>query len=472
MIRKIFFKCVFFTIIICFFANHLGPIFSETRRGVGVWNDFYKEPKNTLDLVFMGSSLSYSSFNPLVINGSLKIKSYNLATALQNIKQSYYNLLEILKYQSPKTIVLEAYTLDIPDLSEENRLGFKFENLDGQKLSLGKLKATNQQFKSFKNKINALLPFVRNHNNWGNIELIEKNLEYTHIKNRFLGYKLVKTKVTSEEVKEGIKRLPLTHSFDDENLKYFKKFVELCKLNKIRIIVTRAPTLFYKYNKDYYLQAYKNTNEVCKANDLIYIDYNQKFDDLGLDMTCFWDPKHLNYKGATKVSESLVKDLKNKGITGEKTITKYNEPEDYIYSNAIANQGQTIFKGNFLINDSLKIKEVKVFNIRKDEYSVVVKMNKGLNPDLISEFGIGYYFYPIDSHVQFLETKKDLKRKYTSIGDHSIPMSSGNNIYIALRSLKTKMNSFKTIKIEIHNQTTNDLKYLVIKDVNFNKTFD
>lgn len=463
---KILLKFVALAFLVFICTGFLSNVFSETKRGNDVWNDFYDIPQNSLDLIFLGSSLSYSNFNPLVFNGYMRVGSYNTGTALQNIKQSYYNLEEILEYQSPKLIVLEAYSLDVPDKSEEDRLGFKFENLDSQKFSFRKLRAINNQFSTLQNKINALSPLIRNHNNWSDFDFIQENLSHSSSEDRFLGYKLVKVGSYKKPTKELVENLPSKHFFSEENQEYFKKLVKLCNENSIQLVVVRAPVLLYKYNTRYYDQVYKNTEAICNKFKIKYIDYNQKFNLLKLEESYFADEKHLNYKGATIISELLAKQLSTIKIENNKTRTQFQEPEDYVYSDSYKHLGQTIFKGEHFIDDSTVINEVKLLKLNDDEYSVIVKMENGLNFDKISNYSFGYYFYPIDSQVSLLETDKDLKRKYTSIGGNGVPMFFKKNYYVTLRSYKTKINKYKKVKIQLYNKQVYG-KSLIIENVLF-----
>jgi hypothetical protein len=426
-------------------------MFSESKRGDDVWNNFYNIPENTINILFMGSSLSYSSFNPLIFNGRLGVSSYNTGTALQNIKQSYFNLQEVLKYQSPELIILEAYSLDIPDKSEEDRLGFKYENLDPQKLSFRKLRAVNNQFSTIKNKINAFFPLIRNHDKWKDAQYLSKNTTHTFEEDIFLGYKLTREIVNKESLLNKIENLPSTHFFSKENLDYFNRFIKLCKLNEIKVLVVRAPTLLYKYNVDYYNEAYKNTKEVCDLYNVKYLDYNREYNVFQLKENSFADEKHLNYQGATRISELLATYLEEvEGLKG--TSSKPKEPEDFIYSNKYSSLAQTIFKGDFSIDSNTIIKEVKLVSLRENEISVIVRLDKSLKTNEIAKYNVGYYFYPVDSEVTLLETEKDLKRKYTGTGGLSVPMRFNDNYYVTLRFHKTKVKRFKKIKIQLYNK--------------------
>ena len=79
-------------------------------------------------------------------------------------------------------------------------------------------------------------------------------------------------------------------------------------------------------------------------------------------------------------------------------------------------------------------------------------MENGLNFDEISNYNFGYYFYPIDSQTPLLESDKDLKRKYSSLGGDGVPMYFKEKYYVTLRSYKTKITEYKKVKIQLYNK--------------------
>ena len=74
--------------------------FTEQR-----FEDFYALPENSIDMVFIGSSHSYCTFDPANFDG----RSFQMGTPLQHPDTSYYELLEVYDYQTPETVVVEVY---------------------------------------------------------------------------------------------------------------------------------------------------------------------------------------------------------------------------------------------------------------------------------------------------------------------------------------------------------------------------
>ena len=53
--------------------------------------DSIKTNLNNYDLIFLGSSRGYCSFNPLIIDNNTELNSYNMCTSFQHIIESLYN---------------------------------------------------------------------------------------------------------------------------------------------------------------------------------------------------------------------------------------------------------------------------------------------------------------------------------------------------------------------------------------------
>ena len=68
---------------------------------------FYDLGQNSADVVFLGSSHSFTSFSTQELYNKYNITSYNLGSGLQSPIVSYYWLKEMERYQTPKVVVLE-----------------------------------------------------------------------------------------------------------------------------------------------------------------------------------------------------------------------------------------------------------------------------------------------------------------------------------------------------------------------------
>ena len=98
------------------------------------WNEFYELPKNSLDMVFLGSSHSYCTFDPENFDSVLGTSSYQLGMPLQHMDSTYFTLLEVLNYQKPKKVIVEVYWDMLDDEFELTQAGYLFQVLRNTEL--------------------------------------------------------------------------------------------------------------------------------------------------------------------------------------------------------------------------------------------------------------------------------------------------------------------------------------------------
>ena len=106
-------RLIFLTLLACslnYINMLLMPKYSYTNSDwptTATFEGFYDMKKNSVDVLFFGSSVAASAFNPQVIYDHNQIRSYNLSSEQQSIFLSYYWLKEALATQSPRAVVLD-----------------------------------------------------------------------------------------------------------------------------------------------------------------------------------------------------------------------------------------------------------------------------------------------------------------------------------------------------------------------------
>ena len=112
MNKNIVLKVLSFVIIGLIILNVLGKVFIpkwitvKDNRMTYIVKGFYEEPKNSLDVIFMGNSDVYRGISPITLWDEYGIASYNFVSSGQRMWTAYYTLEESLKYQKTKLIVL------------------------------------------------------------------------------------------------------------------------------------------------------------------------------------------------------------------------------------------------------------------------------------------------------------------------------------------------------------------------------
>lgn len=304
--KKIILKLVIF--IMLFLTSFVVASKILVRKGNGYGSDvitFYHEKKNSLDLIFFGSSHSYATFIPSIIKEETNLNSYNFATQQQPLWISYHYMLETLKYQKPKYFVLEVLMTSVDDNYMDE--GVNRDAIDKMRFSTNKINVINESVENKSDRLSYYLNIIKYHSRWnelGKLDILSLLPNY-HLKNNGYTY-LPKGDVKVE--KNNIKNYKEAKKLSKKNMKYLNKIIDLAKENNIELILVKSPVEITEEKQIYYNEVEK----IAKDNNLNYINYNYLYDEINLDFeNDFFDRGHLDGDGAVKVSRHFAYYLNN-----------------------------------------------------------------------------------------------------------------------------------------------------------------
>jgi len=286
---------------------------------IRTWRRFYTLEKGTVDLLVVGSSHAYASFDPDVITRTTGMESYILASNSQNTVQTYFNVKEALHYQHPKAIILEAFSFDNNNNYRSgetpDRDWKKEANIDGMRFGLTKLEAVMEQYER-RNWGYALLPLARVHGNWKDIEAISSNLAfYTGGIREYSPFHPSETSMSAETAKEYAEagRNTAEWVISESNLLHFHKLAELCREEGISLYIVMAPMYDVYIRSINYDSQTSQIADLAESEGLYYLDCNLHYDEIGLTAQDFEDIystyHHLNAAGAEKVTRFVTEAL-------------------------------------------------------------------------------------------------------------------------------------------------------------------
>ncbi len=292
----------------------------DDNRMTFIIKGFYEEPKNSLDVIFMGNSDVYRGISPIVLWDEYGFASYNFVSSGQRMWTAYYMLEESLKYQKPKVVVLNMDSAFNESQSSESNYRKAFDNM---RFGINKLKAISDPvFKNSKEEIASyILPIARFHSRWSELE--DKDFEYAFTSGRF-AYKGMDIITTIKPYNDGTKYMDTVRNDDigEKSSKYLKKIIDVCNENDIQLLMVELPSAD-SWSKEYS----DKTSKFAKDNGVEFIDLNLVLDELGFDWkkdTCDGGD-HLNVYGAEKVSKYLGKIIQEKyNLPNHKDDEKYN----------------------------------------------------------------------------------------------------------------------------------------------------
>lgn len=300
-------------------SDFLYPSNDITRN----WQSFYALEKNSVDLLVVGSSHAYASFDRQIFKEVLGQRTYTLASNSQNVTQTYFNVKEALKYQKPKAILLEAFGINsnnnwqTKDSETFDRDWKKESNIDGMRLGPVKLEAIMAQYTP-QNWPYALFRICRSHQNWKDTAQIQGNAEFLRKGAKsYEPFRPSQTQMSRATVRKYKKKKASdkTYRISEVNQKYFRKLARLCRERQIELYVVMAPMYDGWIAKINYDSKYKEISALVQSEGVPYLDCNLEYEAIGLSSKDFEDVyssyHHLNYEGAGKVSRFVAQRIKD-----------------------------------------------------------------------------------------------------------------------------------------------------------------
>jgi len=298
---------VFIFIFIFSIIFHLIPNVFDKHRDAKNWNFIYNEDYS-IDILFMGGSLIFTSLDPNIIDPIVKYDSFNLGSSSQNIIQAYYNLIEVLRYKKIKLIVLDVNTI----ITEDVKIGFIYNNLSGMYFSENKINSFLNSIN--KNSVSDILDLSKLsiYEGWSNIAclILKEKFNWKNdiksfneilfgdksiIDNR--GF-LKRDKIISmENYNKAKNKKIINKKISLKNDFFLKSFISLCNENNIDLIFLQTPTLE------------KRTIRELDFYEIPYYNFGFSDDNDYYDYEFFSDKVHLSTYGAKKFSRTFADSL-------------------------------------------------------------------------------------------------------------------------------------------------------------------
>lgn len=261
---------------------------------------FYEQEPGTIDVMFYGSSHTYSDINPAVLWDQEGISSYDLAGSLQPLWNTYYYMKESLKYQTPKVMVVELVrVIESRDYIEEART---VTNTFGMKFS--KEKIENIQVSTPDNLLPYLLGYPVYHSRYTELSRADfaAYLGDPHGKASKGYYPLYVTK--SYDSMADMSEITESSDLAPKSEEYLRKIIAMAKEEDIPLVFMISP---YQGIIESEQMIFNRCGEIAAEEGIPFLDFNRMHDELGLDpQTDMAEASHLNYRGTGKLSRYLA----------------------------------------------------------------------------------------------------------------------------------------------------------------------
>lgn len=277
----------------------------KSPHGINQTRAFYEQPKNTIDVLAMGSSHVHCGVNTAELWDKYGIAAYDFSAAEQPLWITYYYLKEVYKYQSPKVVVLDVFSS--ARFKEDYHYKWLEESVYGFRFSKNKLDMLEVSIEP-EYKKDYFPSFFIYHNRYVDMNKEDLyNIFGSHKKKQiFKGYTPGFNVVDQSEKFGGWDELENYH-FTEKSREYLDKIIELTSEHGSRLMIVVVP-----YNLDERDNiTYEEIEEIATENNIEFIDFNKRLEEIGIDKAeDFNDHTHLNYWGSVKFSDYFGQILK------------------------------------------------------------------------------------------------------------------------------------------------------------------
>ncbi|MEG2082854.1 MAG: hypothetical protein RR011_06455, partial [Oscillospiraceae bacterium] len=309
MNRKQFLHLASFAVLALGLIFAMGQLFRDKDTTLA---SFYSEPKNTIDVITVGSSHVNSGVIPAVFWQDYGINAHNVYSWSQPIWISYHYIKEALRLQSPKVVVVDLYGMMYGNSSEQpveiDKVNYR--NSFSIDPSLNFLEMTQTVADcgiDLKNPIDFLNP-IRFHTAWKNLSA--KNFtENPHKRHDFLkGYGVQAGVCGAKKADTSVEDLPREPY--DTAVRYLDKIVKLSQKENFQLVFLMLPYEFMPEERELFawLKSYAQQKEIP------FLNYCEEDGDrIGFDYAeDFADPGHANYGGAYKLTADIASFVSSK----------------------------------------------------------------------------------------------------------------------------------------------------------------
>ncbi len=300
---------VFFSTVFCGLNFFMQPVWRDWNHYDTI-HGFYEQPENTIETVFLGSSVMVNGITPMELYENYGICAYNLGTEQQPVMVSYYWLQEAYRLHSKS---LKTAVIDSSMLVRDADKSFYRKAISPMRFSSVKYEAVKAYSSNINERLTYLIPFLEYHSRWNDLGKNDFTKGKSEVCSYTRGYNLStytlldenkydELKVPDHYIKDTASRQEL----NEEALGYFEKMIDFCENNYIRLVVIKTPRFAWSD------ASHNSVKEIACQHGLDFIDFNYVpyADEIAFNYaTDSADGDHMNYQGAAKLTDWMGKYL-------------------------------------------------------------------------------------------------------------------------------------------------------------------
>lgn len=326
---KIKFKVCFTIIFVCSIYYFIDSTMSVKNEMVDC---FYEQKENSIDVLMLGSSHMGVNVDGAHMWDNYGIASYAMWAPSQPFWNTYFYLVEALKTQTPKVVVVDVYAATYGD--EYQYIGEQSASICSMKMSINKLNAIAASVE-LADRSAFIMGLPLYHDRYEQLSIND----FTYL-----------FRNTEEEIYKGYDTLQADSIGDYYNIdeaedttyideiapkqeEYLIKIIQLCKNEGINLLLIKTPSAKRRGEQG----KYNRVQEIAEEYNVSFIDYNKLYEVIGINCNDFArDGVHINKNGARKVANHLGRvlvdeyEVPDRGLDGRYNSWSEWSNDDYV----------------------------------------------------------------------------------------------------------------------------------------------
>lgn len=266
---------------------------------------FFNEPEDSIDLLFLGASHTYASFDPVRLETRTGRSGYVLATQRQPLWATYAYLTEALKTQSPALAVLDCRGV-LEAAADYNEDGVTYSYMDDLPLSWGKVRLAWVSSETMEGRVELLCNFIKYHERWTALTDADYTFDRSALHDPLRGYVRLEKKDNTEFPRPAVvDTITDAAPLDEKNEYWLRRIIVLCQKRGIPLWLVKTPSNLDIREK----QLVNRVAQIAAEYGVPFDDFNESYEIIGLTPLLFYDEHHLDAEGAAKFTDFFAERL-------------------------------------------------------------------------------------------------------------------------------------------------------------------
>ncbi len=302
MNRKQAVKAILFAVIFLVLLRSLTYMLRTNGDIKEIFLGFYAEPKDTIDVVMIGSSPVYPFYAAPKLWGEYGFTMYPLASNVQRPAAAVYLVEEALKTQSPQLFVFELRMYTYEEGFMADNMAYARGVTDNLKYSWNRIRLINSLVPDVSERYTYYFDIFKYHSNWKTLVLPDQYTAFRYERLHPLkGYVMNDNVVPGEGIDCGAVtgRMAIPAEQED-NLRTLLAYLQEKNLNALFIV---SPMVLDEDTQ----RKFNYMEDIITSGGFGYLNFNNYYDELGIDFAAdYYDGgSHVNASGSEKCTAFL-----------------------------------------------------------------------------------------------------------------------------------------------------------------------